>query len=513
MRKSLNAHMTPGRIAVAASALFVAASVAFAFAARYPYTDDSVYHYLIARYAPVHPDLFVSFWGKPAFTLLHALPAQAGYIGSRLFSIALTLFAAYLTALAARAAGYGMGAVKTVGGKARRAGIWPLAMPLCLFSPQLFTLSFNPHSETIYAVILAGALLAYFRRRFYAASVLISLGVMARPEGFFLLLVFSGAWFFHWIVRRPVDVRRFLIACALLSVGPAVWTLAANVLGGRFDLLWRYHANPYPVSTPPSYGGGDPFHFVLLSPIILGLFLLPFFAVGAVVEMRRRRCLPLAVAAAFWALQTFLFTSRLFASGGYPRFFAAIAPATTLVTLAGLSAVMERFSRGGSGEKRRGAFAAATLLLSAVFAGACYAATTLFPFSLDAKYEAIEAVNVELRRHIAAHGPPPVLVSEDAYVYLLNDMDAFDWNRRGAMSRDYLDAAPAGTVVLWRRGPFSPEPGVEEGYFLRNGYSLLARAEAGEHSVRLYVRRAAFGCFYKRNVRESDPFRRPPSPV
>ncbi len=489
-KKSLSAGFTPGVMAAAFTGLFILAAVVFALTAKYPYTDDSVYHYLIARYAPSHPALFVSVWGKPAFTLLHALPAQAGYIGSRLFSIALTMFVACLTALAARAGGYGRSVSEGACGKGGGGRIWLLAMPLCLFNPQLFTLSFNPHAETIYAALLAGALLAYFRRRFFTASVLISLGVTARPEGFFLLILFAGAWFFQFIIKKPQNLRGFLIAWLLLAAGPVVWTVAANVLEGRFDPFWLYHANPYPVTTPQEYGAGGAAHFILLSPIILGMFLLPFLIIGVVVEIRRRRYLPLLIVVSFWVLQTFLYAFRLFASGGYPRFFAAIAPATALLTLAGLNAVIGRSSRFRPSSNPRGVtLPVLVLLLSAVFAGACYACTTLFPFSLDRKYEAMKGVNTEFRRHVARHGMPPALVSEDAYIYFLNDIDPFDWKFRGRMSKDYLSIAPEGTVVLWYRGPYSPAPGVEEGCFSENGYELLTRTDNGQRFVRLYVKR------------------------
>ena len=43
------------------------------------YQADAGYHFLFARGSLEHPRLLVDVWGRPLFTALYAIPAQAGY--------------------------------------------------------------------------------------------------------------------------------------------------------------------------------------------------------------------------------------------------------------------------------------------------------------------------------------------------------------------------------------------------------------------------------------------------
>jgi len=48
--------------------------------------EDSIYHYMFARYAPEHPKLFFDHWAKPLYVLLAAPFAQIGFVGIKIFN-------------------------------------------------------------------------------------------------------------------------------------------------------------------------------------------------------------------------------------------------------------------------------------------------------------------------------------------------------------------------------------------------------------------------------------------
>ena len=48
---------------------------------------DSINHYLFAKYAPEHPNLFFNHWAKPLFTLIASPFAQFGFVGVKIFNV------------------------------------------------------------------------------------------------------------------------------------------------------------------------------------------------------------------------------------------------------------------------------------------------------------------------------------------------------------------------------------------------------------------------------------------
>ena len=62
---------------------------------------DSVLHYLYAKSAPQHPELFFNHWAKPVFVALASPFSQFGFIGVKVFNVlvmALTMLLTYRSA-------------------------------------------------------------------------------------------------------------------------------------------------------------------------------------------------------------------------------------------------------------------------------------------------------------------------------------------------------------------------------------------------------------------------------
>ena len=67
-------------------ALLLLISVVVTFITTNTYdSGDSIKHYLFARYAFQYPMNYMDSWAKPLFTLISSVPAQAGFIGMKLF--------------------------------------------------------------------------------------------------------------------------------------------------------------------------------------------------------------------------------------------------------------------------------------------------------------------------------------------------------------------------------------------------------------------------------------------
>ena len=64
---------------------------------------DSVHHYLFARYAPLHPALFMDHWAKPLYVLLACPFAQFGFVGAKIFNVLAMMGAMWFTYLTAQA--------------------------------------------------------------------------------------------------------------------------------------------------------------------------------------------------------------------------------------------------------------------------------------------------------------------------------------------------------------------------------------------------------------------------
>lgn len=308
--------------------LFVAMAVYYLWHSPGTYHDDDLDHYFMARGAFAHPDFFLNTWGRPALTLLYALPAQLGLTAARLFTIGLVALTAWLTALTARRLGFRLAHA---------------AAGLTLWQPLFFLLSFSVLAEPLAALAVAALLWCVADDRPVAAGFVLGLLPLARLE----LIVFWAPWFV-WLVWRqrraagpfsPAALARPLAALALPLV---VWAVVGAVAHG--DPLWLSHAisgtaRPLTTTGPLIYMRN---YIAACGAVVLFGLCLGF----AVLLTPGRDDAPRPVfAATLWLLGftvlTLLTWDRLKLGGsiGFLRHFVALAPAASLVALAGFEAL------------------------------------------------------------------------------------------------------------------------------------------------------------------------------
>jgi hypothetical protein len=436
-----------------------AAGVAMAFLFDDSCQQDGGQHYLFARWAWVHHELFVGVWARPLYTFVYAFPALIGYRAARLLTVLICLAIAHQTWRLA---------------EDFRINRAPLAIAFIWLQPSFFLFCADNMTEPIFALVYVIALRLHHRGWIKTGMTVASLMILARPEGFFMGALW-GVWGFRIAdcglriadvptLRKSLrkDVWRLLLQfpqsvirnpqLLLLATGAFTWWLAAVVITG--DPLFIKHNWPsnWPM-TGTIYGAAGLYAYPIRLPEIVGVFLLAPFFYGLFHLIKHHRLYTLTSSfLLFFILHTILRAYGLLGSAGYPRYLVAISPAIALITLTGwnemakLFAVASRFFRTAS----------VSLVISiSAFTNFVYADGA--EWSRDAR--AIEPVHSWLQ---SQPDKPPIsrLIWSQPYSCILFDRDP--WENPG-FTRDretdlrILRESPAGTMAVWdeRVGPKS----------------------------------------------------------
>ncbi|TMB11881.1 MAG: hypothetical protein E6J66_07830 [Deltaproteobacteria bacterium] len=204
------------------------------------YQQDGGFHFLFARWSVEHPQLLVDVWGRPLFTALYAFPARLGYPFAKLVTVAIALAAAWNTVKLARAHGLEHA---------------ELAVPLLFLQPSFLLICSDTMTEPLFALVLVVALRLHQAGRIRPSMWVAALLPLARPEGFFVALL--------WAASVALDPRadRTLLLRALstirLAAGVAAWWLASTLLtGDPCFIMHNWPPNWAAGATALGYGGG-----------------------------------------------------------------------------------------------------------------------------------------------------------------------------------------------------------------------------------------------------------------
>jgi hypothetical protein len=392
--------------------------------------QDGGHHYLFARWAWTHHEMFVGVWSRPLFTLLYSFPAQLGYPAAKLFSVFICLVAAWQTWRLADEM------------KCERA---PLVMPLLWLQPSFFLICGDTMTEPLFALMFVSALRLHQRGSVQAGMLAASAMILARPEGLFLGLLWGV-----WVLRSEPEQRplRRWLSTLLLASGAFAWWLAAWLL--TRDPLFIKHNWPtdWPV-TGTVYGRGALWSYAIRLPEIVGLWLLAPFLCGLILLLARRAMSRItSTFLLFFILHSILRAYGLLGSAGYPRYFVSISPAMALITLAGWNEIAGWFAH-----LHRPIKTACVALILVISAYTCFLYADGAEWMRDARAVA------EMHAWFLAH-PQPVqrLIWSEAYMCIVFDRDPWE---KPVFSGDHetdlqlLRASPRGTLVFWddRLGP------------------------------------------------------------
>lgn len=423
------------RRARALLAALLAVSIIVAFFTKGTYdSGDSINHYLYARYAFQHPLNYLDSWAKPVFILLASGPAQAGFMGMKLFQCAVVALSAWCAYVVARAL---------------RLPAPELAILFAYASPDYFLIQFSGLTEPLFGLLLVGAAALALRGRPGWSALLLSWLPFVRSEGFILL----GIWVVYLVLKRQ---WRYL---SLLAVGYIVYSAVGAVALGEPG--WVFGRNPY--ATVSAYGHGPWNHFLRNIPNLLGWVLTLLFGLGGgrmvrALFRREERQKPLFWAelllvygsiTVFIAAHSLFWALGLFNSAGLARVLAVLTPLAAVVALNGLALLLALWK---SEVARRRIRIAATVAVAAwPFSGARNAIRPARDFQRPPDQELGWRAAQWLRSAYGSQPLPPIAF-QAPYLAPALGVDPFDETAHPAITRDYrpdLDAVPLHGLVFW----------------------------------------------------------------
>ncbi len=396
--------------------------------------QDGGLHFLFARWAWQHPGLFVGVWSRPLYTTIYAFPALLGYGAARATSVLICLGVAWHS--------YRLAA-------ALRLPRAPLTVMLVWLQPSFFLFSADNMTEPVFALVYVIALRLHLAGRRVAGMIVASLTILARPEGFFLGLLW--AW---WVLRDEFGERKGLgagwqqwwpaiLKPLWLGTGAVIWWLAALLL--TRDPLFILHNWPqnWPL-TGTVYGAAGLLAYPARLPEIVGPFLLVPFGVGLWRLWQRRTHREIFSSfMLFIVLHTLLRAWGMLGSAGYPRYLITISPAIAVITLIGWNWLASRFR--GIGRPLRLGFA--TLLL-----GISGYINFVYADGAEASRDARALARV--RGSVRTPLPVTRLVWNEPYACILFGRDPWEnpaWTGDRQRDLEMLRQSPIGTLIVWDR--------------------------------------------------------------
>jgi len=460
----------------------------------YPNSADDLMHHLMARFAPVHHHLFLDFWGRPGFTLLHVLPAQLGFLGSQLLSVLLTLLTGMLVGRYCRA----------------MPSPYPaLAVGFTLFQTYHFQLAFGAMTETAYALCLAAGLLMMQGRRFALAALLLSWSAVTRLEGMPLLILFA-MFFIVEEARASSNERRgwfrTSLSVTLLGTFPVAWNLLLYARSNFTVPLALFADNHFLTAGRDVYGSGTWYDFLLYSGVIHGPVIFVLMLLGFKSMLKSGpRFIPIFVLV-FYLLQTILWNGGFFKTAGYHRFFASIAPAAGILSVYGLRWLVahgaHRYHFLG-----RTWFAPSLLVTSILWC----AGNSAWDYRNKApSYHAMDAALGDIQANGGVSPQNPILCPE-IYVIASLGLDPWDRSRVGELSAESIDSALPGSYIVYAGWRHNPEKAVPATFFYSDDQPIEVlehQREGGNYIHRLKGVRPQFRELSDRSaycIRGEDP--------
>ncbi len=393
-------------------------------------SGDSIMHYLFARYAPAHPELYFDHWAKPVFVLISSPFAQFGFIGMKVFNLSTSILAFQLTYLTAKSLNISNPLLSVV---------------FLMFMPLYYILTFSGLTEPLFSLFLIGGVFLAVHRKYIAASVIVSLMPFVRSEGLIIMIVF-GIWL---LVRKQWKYLPWLLT------GHLIYAVAGNFL--YHDLLWVFTKIPYS-NLDSKYGSGPLLHFVYQINYVIGIPLYFLTVIGiisygwhwskknVVIPVQETILVFLGFTLFFIAHSLFWYFG-IFNSMGLKRVLLGVAPLISLIALRGFNFItLEAFH----GYKIIGRITGIMLV----------AVVVLFPFSgnpaaINWKKEMKLTSEQSMARAVAGFirenpvQPNNKLLYSHPYLSVALNLDHFDASRRQDLNLQNLEFLQPGDKVVW----------------------------------------------------------------
>lgn len=397
-------------------------------------SGDSILHYLFAKSAPLHPELYLNHWAKPVFTLLASPFAQFGFIGMKVFNMLVVMATCVFTYKSAER------------WNLKRAYLTVLVI-IC--SPLLIRHTFSGLTEPLFALFIALGMYLVSRQRYIFACVIVSFLPFVRSEGLIVMTAFG----LFLLLRKEWKALPWLL------FGHVIYSLV-----GWFhykDILWVFTKIPYATASS-NYGHGSLFHFADQLPFVIGIpsvILLVLGIVALLLRLVRKKCSPelhglvLYGFISFFVAHSLFWYLGIFNSMGLNRVLLGVTPFIAIICLVGANMLIDwsekPYLKNGLG------YAISILVLS-------------FPFLKNpSSVHWHRDMNLSKEQQVAEKAAQFALElpkSKGRYIYLppylsvALDVDHFDYGERGDLNQFALEAVKTGDVFIWDNW-FSPVDG------------------------------------------------------
>lgn len=383
---------------------------------------DSINHYLHAKYAFQHPELFLNHWAKPLFTILASPFAQFGFLGVKIFNLICTTITAVLIHQIAAHFNF------------KQSHLAPLF--LFLF-PLSFLTTFSGLTEPLAAALLSAAIYFALKEKDVVAAILISFLPFVRSEGLLFLPVFG----IFWLLRKKWKVLPYLVLGHLFF----------SIIGFFYykDLLWVFTKIPY-ATLNSHYGGGKLFHFADQLIYITGVPSLIFFLLGLLgsilKKMKDKTAFLLLIVAnllTFFVAHSLFWYLGIFNSLGLKRVFAAVTPLIAICCLVGFNTI-QHIKLSGLRKTLYWGSLAYVLIFS----------FTSNPAAIDWKKEMNLTEAEQIAQEVANYIHSSELKSHrfiytDPFLGEALKIDPFDADTRLILSKEALLESKKGDVIIW----------------------------------------------------------------
>ncbi|MCX8079838.1 MAG: hypothetical protein N3F09_01230 [Bacteroidia bacterium] len=188
-------------------------------------TGDGIQHFLMAKYAFRHPELYLDLWGKPVFTLLATPFAQFGLKGMYFFNFLCFAITSFLLFRMLEHYAYS----------------WLLPL-IIFFSPIYFNVLNSGLTEILFSLFMVLGIYLFYEEKFIPAAIVFSFSPFVRAEGYFII----PAIIIYLLFLRKYSVIFFL------GTGTVILSIIGYFYFG--DIFWIIHQN-YTIGQNYNYKG------------------------------------------------------------------------------------------------------------------------------------------------------------------------------------------------------------------------------------------------------------------
>lgn len=390
-------------------------------------SGDSIHHYLYAKYAPVHPELFFDHWAKPFFVLLACPFAQFGFMGMKVFNALVSLLTIFLTYKISLELNIKNAAVVVV---------------MMIFAPLYYVLTFSGLTEPLFALMIAASVYFAIKNKYMLACLLISFLPFVRSEGLIIIGVFGIylLWKKQW---KPIPFLLF---------GSIIYSVAGYFV--HHDLLWIFTKIPY-AELSSTYGSGKLFHFGDQLMYVVGIPVYFLFWIGLISIIRRTVLMKISPEelilifigfACFFIAHSLFWYFGIFNSMGLKRVLIGVMPLAAIIALQGFNLITEEILGG----KR---------VLRLIFQGLFIGYIVLFPFTSNPaaiKWKTDMMLGQDQQSAqksadfiISTAGSDYRIICAHPYLSEALDLDWFDQSKRLDLTRANIDKMQAGDYIIW----------------------------------------------------------------